>query len=151
MERGSDAVMNSFEYCSTPLLWLWQTQSSHNPLKIVVPVVLDFNPASFVSMMDGYMCSEMFLQAILQIFYCRWQNARPTPGASRPSRGTADSKEASNQPFCATDSGIATQNSLCSQKLFLRCFQRQQHLCVTHGKQILSEPDLHLRMQIQKP
>jgi hypothetical protein len=44
---------------------LWQPHSSYNPLKIVVPVVLDFNPAAFVSMMDGDVCSEMFLQAVL--------------------------------------------------------------------------------------
>jgi hypothetical protein len=50
---------------NTPLLRLWQPKSSYNPLKIVVPVVLDFNPTSFVSMMDGDMRSEVFLQAVL--------------------------------------------------------------------------------------
>jgi hypothetical protein len=50
---------------NTPLLRLWQPKSSYDPLKIVVPVVLDFNPTSFVSMMDGDMRSEVFLQAVL--------------------------------------------------------------------------------------
>jgi len=58
-------VNSSLQHSTTPLLQLWQPQSSHNPLKIVVSVVLDFNPASFVSMMDGDMCSEVFLQAVL--------------------------------------------------------------------------------------
>ena len=57
--------MHTSHHPNAPLLRLWQPQSSYNPLKIVVPVVLDFNPASFVSMMDGDMCSEVFLQAVL--------------------------------------------------------------------------------------
>ena len=57
------------QYSNTPLLELWQPQCSHNPLKIVVSVVLDFNPASFVSMMDGDVRSEVFLQPVLQIFH----------------------------------------------------------------------------------
>src|SRR5947208_12282684 len=121
MEQWSKGVMNSFnQHPITPtLLQLSQPQSSYNPLEIVVPVVLDFNPASFVSMMDGDVRSEVFLQAVLQIFDCRWHHARLTPGAAGLSTRTADSKQTGNKPLGSTHGGIATQNSFRGQELFL--------------------------------
>jgi hypothetical protein len=114
-------VNPSLQHWTTPLLQLSQPQSSHNPLKIVTPVVLNFNPASFVSMMDGDVRSEVFLQSVLQIFDCRWHNAQLRPAAPRlPS--TADPEQAGNQPLSGTHGGIATQNRFRSQELFLRRF-----------------------------
>src|SRR5262245_62075585 len=105
---------------TTPLLWR-QAQSSHNPLKIVISVVIDLNPASFVSMMDADMSREMFLQAVPQIFHRRRHSAGLCAGASRLP-ATADPEQAGNQPLGGTDCGVAAQNSFRSQELLLRCF-----------------------------
>src|SRR5262245_64103841 len=120
--------MNSFKQQSVsptlhyPLLLFWQPKSSHNSLKIVVAVVLDFNPAALVSMMNGDMRSEMFLQAVLQIFNCCWHDARLCSGASSLSSYTADPEQAGHQSLRPPHSGIATQDCFCGQELFLGGF-----------------------------
>src|SRR4030095_1308800 len=96
---------------TTPSIWS-QSQGGHNPLKIVVPVVLDFNPASLVSMMDGDVRCEMFLQAILQIFHLCWHNARYAPRLSRSSTRTADSKQTGDQALGATHRSIGDRARL---------------------------------------
>ena len=65
MEFWSFGVVNSAKallHCSTtPLFLLRKAESSNDPLEIVRPIVLNFNSASFVAMVNRDVRRQMLL------------------------------------------------------------------------------------------
>jgi len=86
----------------------------------------------------------VFLQAVLQIFDCRWHHARLTPGAATfDANGRTPSKRATSRSVARTVA--LRRKQFRGQELFPPALLNAKTILrVRPEKQILSEPDLHL-------
>ena len=126
-----------------------QTERGQNALQVVVAVIFDLDSSAFLTVVQCHPGSEMFLQSILQIINRGGRDRRRACLPSPP--GPRGAELARDEALGGADGRAAAQDCLRHQQLFLRFFQSEQDLRVSHGKQTLRQPRLHLLMQIEQP
>src|SRR3954470_6617446 len=63
-----DTKVDPARHARSPLFTLRQAQGTEDALQVVIPIILNLDPASFISVMKRHPRPQMLLQSILQIF-----------------------------------------------------------------------------------